>query len=319
MRILKQMYPDQDAGSQAIQKESKTLIEGLENVDIPDNLLNENNQEEKKEDTPTPEPSDNVGEPEKGQLPPEFSERYKDKSSDDLLKILYESQKQIGKLGQKLGDTKEDPLTEARKSISDLNAEVEKLKKTIAADYDEYDKDTDEYKKHQRELEKKEKKIKELKDREQELLIAKLVNKTVYDSHNKEFLKQQRSETAKSLGMETIEDEIWDDIADYAQHIAGTGERLTTEDIQAATIKKLGYANYNKIITTQAKLNVREEISKATSKTVTNVGGKPSPTIRFNEMSDAQHAKVLDYLYATDKAKYNAYAERLVQLRNERE
>lgn len=298
------------------EQKSKVKIAELD-IELDEDILQDEDSTPETE-APPEEQSDTPkgGQPsqEPGQLPSEFEERIKDKSADELKKMLYESQRQIGKLGKEIGDTKKgkNELAELKEQRSDVESSLRKLKRKMEDNYDEdLDKDDDEYIKLQREVKKKESRLKELEAEERDASVRDAVQKQMDSQHNIAFLKEQRSVLAEGFGLPEIEDEIWDNISEAAQDIAGKGEKITEEDVQAATIKTIGYKNYAKFMTAVAKQNVRESIATAQQKTTHNLKGGSPGVVKLTDMSPGQIEKMLDHLYKTDYNKFQEVAEKI--------
>jgi len=293
-------------------KESpKIHIEGLD-IEVDEDLFNE--KDDNLESTPEEEPETGQSS-NQGELPEGFATKYKDKSNEELLKTLYESQKQIGKLGNELGSRRkqqEDPMTSLKNSRSEVEKELAKLEDRFKDEYDdEYDSDEEGYKKLKTQIDRKKAKLSELQSREKELNIEALIDKKVNADHNKDFLEKSKKELAENLGMDTIPEDIWDEIEDGAKRLAGTGGKISNEDIHASTIKTLGYDSYIRIVQSMAKSNVRQDIANATKKTVFDVSSKGAASKKLEDMTDSEVDKVLAHLYNNDYDKFLKLKERI--------
>lgn len=322
MKLQMNYYQEQEPGTPAAttsEEKSKVRIEGLD-FELDKDILGEpeGTPDNGAPDEQKPGADAQTGQPShKGELPEDFVKRYKDKSPDELLTTLYESQKQIGKLGNKLGEQKktvDNTLEKLNEEKDDIARSIRKLKEKIEEDFDEeIDKEDPDYKKLTRDLARKEAKLKETEKRLREAETEEIVTRTMYRKHNKEFLEGQREKVKDELDLDDsqLTDEIWDDISARAQQLAGPGEQVTEDDVQAATIKALGVNTYRTLVNNKAKQEVRHDIAKASGKAMKDLKGEGTGSIKPEDLTDEQIEKTLESLYKAGKEKE---AEQFVDL-----
>jgi len=311
---------EQKEQKQTESSQDKVFIKDL-GLEVDSNLVKDDSgtPEQKEKQTEAPEdgkPSENSSQ--SGELPEDFTNRFKNKTPQELMKVVYDSQKQIGELGRKLGENKKgssdeyEELTEQKHSVE---KSLEKMKTRLTDEFDDdVDKDDEAYNKLQKDIKKKESRLQELKDKVSEAKIGKSIQSQMDKIYNDKFLKEARNAFTEDLGMENIEDEIWENISANAKKFAGTGEQLTKEDIEAGAVKTFGADNYRKLLTSMSKQKVREEISTASQKKTGELTGKASSEVSLSEMNPHQIEKLLDYYWENDSETYQKLSAQIKKL-----
>ncbi len=294
-------------------EQDSIMIEGTD-ISIPSNLLdkNDDNNNASSEGKDAPKAPDTSGQP-SGQPSDNFTERYKGKTNEELINIIRENQAYISKIKNTNTSDSNNSVDTIKAELGKVSSEIHNIKASLSVYDDEEDADDARYKQLKKDLEIKTRMQSELRDKETELKIQETINKTLYEQHGKQFLSEQRDKMAKTLGMENIDDTVWEAISGHAQNIAGVGNKMTEEDVVAGAVKALGFTVYNALVNANAQQEVRENIKEATSKTVLNVGNKQIGK-SFSELSEQEHLKILDHLYKTDRKKFDEYSEKLKKL-----
>lgn len=302
----------------------KTSIDGIEiDGNIEDIIGNkeESNTEQKK-----PEPKKGDPDTEKsGELPSEFAESYKGKSTDELIGEIYKKQQHIGKLGNDLGEARKgkiakvSPLQELEEEEDSLSSRLNKIDKQLKDDFDaELDSDDDVFKKLSKRKEGLLKQQRELSNKKAEIRISETVRKTMYSEKNKELLENQKADVTKQLGLEEIPNDHWDIISDKAQEYAGIGNSISKDDVQAAVIKTYGADFVSKANSINAQQKIRNDIASASQKTMPILIGKQGG-INLENMTDEQQIKMIDHLEKTKQyAALDAFSKKIKAMRRQR-
>ena len=290
------MIPDEEKQEQT----AKSSIDGIE-IDGDINTILALNK-----DKPEQQPEPLKGDPDNnkfGDIPIEFAENYKGKSSEELINELYKKQQYIGKLGNEVGNKRKsvttNPLEELEDEELSLNAKLKKIEKQIKESFDdELDKEDDDYKKLSKKKEELLKAQRDLSNRKQKAEIEETVRQQMYTSQNKKLLEEKKDGVAKQLGLDEIPNEHWDTISKKAQEYAGTGNEVTDEDVQAAVIKTFGADFVHNAIALNVQQKVRTDIAGATQKATTVINGKEGGT-SIENLTDEQQIALINHLANT--------------------
>lgn len=233
-----------------------------------------------------------------------FKSNYEGKSPEELIRIIHDKEQHIGKQSNELGElrklagqsqTKQQTLQEQRSEVqSKLDDTEDKLD-----DYDSnVDKNDKAYKKLVSQKRTLERQLRDLDNAESMQKAEEMFKRTAFEQHNKGILQQKRSEVASFIGATDIPQNIWDNISDIAQSMAGAGNTVTNDDIYAAVYKVYGHEYINKLQQVTANTTVRQDINKANSMSMQAVTGKQT-SYTVEDMTEAQQVKLLEHLWST--------------------
>jgi len=233
-------------------------------------------------------------------LPDGFLEKIKGKSTSEVAKMLYDSEKFRGNLTNELGELRAEKR-DIPKTSKDIKAEMSKTDKKITEfqnKINKLDQDIDED--EIAELQVKQQKLHDRKAEYQESYTETFINEAVQNiavgDSNKKIAEEQRSKYDKDYGLK-FSDEDWEGITEYAKSVSKE-PKLSQEDYEYSLMKAYGIDKYRKILSAQSEAKARNDIEEATKKQVVNVGAtskKSYITIDFSG-SEQDMNKQLDKL-----------------------
>jgi hypothetical protein len=248
------------------------------------------------EDGPAGSPQNGELHSEGEPLPEDFLKTIEGKKPEDIQRMLYNSQKQIGKQGNELGKLrKEKPITS-----ESLKAEQNRLKterKAIVEKLKELDPEIDanDYQTFSKQKEELDNKYSELSDKLIDVKVAERTNSILDERNNKELLSKSRKAYEESYGMK-FSDEEWQGIEQKARKI-GEG-LLSTEDIESAVIKQIGAEKYRTTVALQGEMKARQDMAAASGKVTISIGGDSKHTDsvleNFHKLSSVQQAQLFE-------------------------
>jgi hypothetical protein len=235
-----------------------------------------------------------------------FLNKVKGKEKEDLLKMIYEGDKTISSLNQKLADNKKTTPVEAKKA-AEVAAEKEKLGKQreqLQAELSELDEyiDKDERVQLQNKLSKLDKQLGTVSKEYEDLLIEEKVAERYNQDFNREIFEQNRKGLQEQLGL-TFEDEAWKSIMSKSMEI-NDGGKLRQESFDAALLLNLGSEKYKKVLTAQGEANFRENLANARGKQVNILGSGKENVVEFNKLSESEQAKAIQKMTPDQFRKY---------------
>jgi hypothetical protein len=266
-------------------------------VDFPDDLSDPM-------DSTDPSDEGESGKDAKGQsrYPEGFTQKYANKSREELLDILHNSEKELGKRGALLEQAKSDLTggTEKRTSkVVDLESKkiedtLQELKQKLEKDLDPI-MSSDEYGKTEKQIQKLEKDLATLTEEKRKLEMKEMVDQKYDEDHNNAFLENARRVVKDETGLD-FTDEQWNIIIDKTKEINGIG-KLTTDSLEAAVMLAVGRDTYRKILKSEGEIDMRTKMSKAVSNVIPNIGrSATAEPIEYKELNDQQKLKVINSL-----------------------
>jgi len=263
---------------------------------------NEEEEPEKEEPEEEKEPEENEEEDKPSDQDQEIKEKYQGKSAEELVKMLDDRDKTIGKQGTELDkyrklDPKEMSKDELKEKLNstDLRQGLLTLKKQVRAarqKLDEMDSDID----GEEKVKAAEKELNELLDA-QDLIEVDLaekkteegINNKLTSETNLKFLKEKKSEFETKLG---IPGEEFDKIVDASKGYIGNDGQISMDALGKGMIDLKNFEGVAKLYEISGNKKAREEIKDASTKvekkvsTVTK-GGKKTKLIHVtDDMSD---------------------------------
>lgn len=299
---------DTTATNQPVRDENMGNVVEISGVEIDKNLYDSivNEDSEPKEEVLEHDNTE-AKEPEQ---PSNNESPYQGKTNEELVKMLNDSQAYINKLkserDKKPTVSVMEQLTESKTNIS---SKLKRLEETLEEKYTWADKDTDEYIALEKEISKAKMQLAETNEKLSVARIEDQINKAMFRNYNQDFLRKEKERVFKEINYK-LSDEIWGNIEKLAQEFAGTGEKVTSEDVEAAVIKNLGAETYRKIIAAKSAEKTRESIATAAGKTVTHAIPN-AESKSTGKLTEAQTIKLIDKLYTTDRKKYEEFKRNL--------
>ena len=260
----------------------------------------EDSEDSKDSDKEQPENKDK----EQSDIPDAFREEYTGKSSDDMLKDLYNANKKITEQGTELSKR----ALEQGRSLEDVKADSNKAGKSVTKLQKEIDDldpivDADDIEALNGKLKTAQDSQKKLTDELYDLEIDNRLNQKLAKEHNEKFSGEAREHYKEGLGLE-FEDADWKTLTEKALSLSKDG-RLSSQTIEAAAV--LQVEDYTGILKAQGGFDMRADLRKANGKIVPKVGGEgggANRTKSFANLSDDGKAKVIPKMNNAQFAKY---------------
>jgi hypothetical protein len=241
---------------------------------------------------------------------PGFLAKIEGKGSEDLTRMLHESEKTIGQLRNKVDALK--PTVRTPQSVKTEISSLAKKMDTLKQQMEELDPslDAEAYSSKRKELRKLEQSMSTKREEYETLRLDSLVTAKLNAEHNTQFAAENRNRVATEMGLR-FTDEQWADVVEAAQQFSNG--KLTQEDVDAALLKTVGAAAYNKALTTQAEQKMRSDLEAARRGEQYHLGGDRGggvdTSIPYDQMNASQQAQYIrglsDEEFKAHLKKYN--------------
>lgn len=292
---LEKNEPEEEQILVDVPEEAETADESEESSEDTDSDSPEKETDEESEDK-TDKPKDKV---DKSDFSEGFISKYKDKSSEELLKVIRDQESFIGKRSQEIGDLRKQ-IESGKKTLTskDLKQKIktdkEKLRK-YQDKLDTLDPDLDED-----EVETLSKRIREVGDEldesqsnYQDTYMKELVRTETAQEDNKKLSGEMKGFYNDQYGL-NFDDDEWDAIVKNTEDFAGD-VKLTEADFEATLMKGLGVKKYRKMISLQGGMNERKKMKEAINKSGRDTGtnGKTGGKMNLLSMSKSSLQKYI--------------------------